>query len=98
MHIQRVLASDIAMCFDECPAHTAAPHEMREAVERTMRWAEECREQPRAAGQMIVFGIVQGGSDAAPCANNAPRKSVALDSDGYAIGGVSVGEPEPESR
>ena len=94
MEIQRLLGSDIAMVFDDCPPHTAAPRELRAAVERTLRWAAECRAQPRAPGQ-LVFGIVQGGSDAAlreACA----RELVALDFDGYAIGGVSVGEPEPE--
>src|SRR5438067_7911514 len=60
MGIQRELGSDIAMVFDDCPPHTSTPREMRAAVERTMRWAAECREQPRAEGQM-VFGIVQGG-------------------------------------
>ncbi len=94
MEIQRELGSDIAMVFDDCPPHTSAPREMRAAVERTIRWAGECREQPRAAGQM-VFGIVQGGSDAA-LREECARKLVALDFDGYAIGGVSVGEPEPE--
>ena len=94
MGIQRELGSDIAMVFDDCPPHTSAPREMRAAVERTIRWAAECREQPRAEGQM-VFGIVQGGSDAA-LREECARKLVALDFDGYAIGGVSVGEPEPE--
>src|SRR3954469_11065270 len=46
MHIQRVLASDIAMVFDECPPHDSPVKEMRLAVERTIRWARECREQP----------------------------------------------------
>src|SRR5580698_7786618 len=64
MEIQRVLGSDIAMVFDDCPPHPSAPRELRAAVERTLRWARECREQPRAPGQQ-VFGIVQGGSDAA---------------------------------
>src|SRR6202167_6007197 len=64
MEIQRVLGSDIAMVFDECPPHDAPAREQKLAVERTVRWARECREQPRAAGQ-LVFGIVQGGSDAA---------------------------------
>ncbi len=94
MAIQRTLGSDIAMVFDDCPPHTATPREKRAAVERTIRWAQECREQPRAEGQ-LVFGIVQGGSDA------ELRKYCAdalrgMDFDGYAIGGVSVGEPEPE--
>src|SRR5271168_1617854 len=60
MEIQRVLGSDIAMVFDECPPHDCTPKAAEEAVERTMRWAAECREQPRAPGQ-LVFGIVQGG-------------------------------------
>src|SRR5579883_938034 len=94
MGIQRVLGSDIAMVFDECPPHDSPPREMRAAVERTLRWALECREQPRAAGQM-VFGIVQGGSDAA-LREECAKKLVAMEFDGYAIGGVSVGEPEPE--
>src|SRR5271169_4148606 len=57
MAIQRALGSDIAMVFDDCPPHTSAPREMRAAVERTIRWAAECRAQPRATGQ-LVFGIV----------------------------------------
>src|SRR5437660_1424653 len=86
MAIQRELGSDIAMVFDDCPPHTSTPRELRAAVERTMRWARECREQPRAAGQM-VFGIVQGGVN--PEAREGCAKAlVALDFDGYAIGGV----------
>jgi len=94
MHIQKVLASDIAMVFDECPAHDAPVREMRAAVERTIRWAGECLEQPRATGQMY-FGIVQGGSNAA-LREECAKALVAMNFDGYAIGGVSVGEPEPE--
>jgi queuine tRNA-ribosyltransferase len=94
MEIQRVLGSDIAMVFDECPAHDAPPSAQRHAVERTIRWAGECRQQPRAPGQR-VFGIVQGGSNAA-LRQECAQAVVALDFDGYAIGGVSVGEPEPE--
>jgi queuine tRNA-ribosyltransferase len=94
MAIQRALGSDIAMVFDECPAHDAPAREQRLAVERTIRWARECREQPRAGGQ-LVFGIVQGGSNAA-LREECAQAIVPLDFDGYAIGGVSVGEPEPE--
>jgi queuine tRNA-ribosyltransferase len=94
MEIQRVLGSDIAMVFDECPAHDAPAKEQRMAVERTIRWASECREQPRAPGQK-VFGIVQGGSNAA-LREECAKALVAMEFDGYAIGGVSVGEPEPE--
>ena len=94
MSIQRELASDIAMVFDDCPPHTATKKDVRAAVERTLRWAQECREQPRAAGQ-FVFGIVQGGNHA-DLREECARALVAMDFDGYAIGGVSVGEPEPE--
>ena len=94
MDIQRVLGADIAMVFDDCPPHTSGPRELRAAVERTLRWARECREQPRADGQ-LVFGIVQGGAHAA-LREECARELVALRFDGYAIGGVSVGEPEPE--
>jgi len=94
MEIQRVLGSDIAMAFDECPPHDAPAKEQRLAVERTIRWARECREQPRADGQK-VFGIVQGGSDPA-LREECAKALVTMGFDGYAIGGVSVGEPEPE--
>jgi len=94
MAIQCVLGSDIAMVFDDCPPHTASAREVRAAVERTIRWAAECREQPRGPGQM-VFGIVQGGSHAA-LREECAKALTALKFDGYAIGGVSVGEPEPE--
>ena len=94
MEIQRHLGSDIAMCFDECPPHGCTAKELNGAVERTIRWARECREQPRADGQMY-FGIVQGANNAGlreACA----KEITAMDFDGYAIGGVSVGEPEHE--
>jgi queuine tRNA-ribosyltransferase len=94
MEIQRTLGSDIAMVFDECPPHDAPAREQKLAVERTIRWAGECREQPRAPGQ-LVFGIVQGGSNPA-LREECAKALVPLEFDGYAIGGVSVGEPEPE--
>ncbi len=94
MEIQRTLGSDVAMVFDECPAHDAPAREQRNAVERTIRWAKECREQPRAEGQ-LVFGICQGGSNP-ELREQCAKALVAMEFDGYAIGGVSVGEPEPE--
>jgi queuine tRNA-ribosyltransferase len=94
MEIQRILGSDIAMVFDDCPPHGCTAKELHSAVERTVRWAKECREQPRADGQKI-FGIVQGANN--PQLREACAKEItALDYDGYAIGGVSVGEPENE--
>jgi queuine tRNA-ribosyltransferase len=94
MEVQRILGSDIAMVFDECPAHNCPPDVAREAVERTITWARVCREQPRAEGQ-FYFGIVQGGINP-ELRSHCARELVAMDFDGYAVGGVSVGEPEPE--
>lgn len=94
MAIQRILGSDIAMVFDECPAHDSAPKDLQSAIDRTIRWAKECKEQPRAEGQM-VFGICQGGIHPG-LRERCAKELVAMDFDGYAIGGVSVGEPEPE--
>src|SRR5216117_3194559 len=94
MAIQRELGSDIAMAFDDCPPHTSTAKEIHAAVERTIRWTVECREQPRAPGQ-LVFGIVQGGIDKG-LREECSKSLVGLGFDGYAIGGVSVGEPEPE--
>jgi queuine tRNA-ribosyltransferase len=94
MAIQRTLGSDIAMVFDECPAHNCTQTEASEAVQRTVTWARECREQPRANGQ-FVFGIVQGGIHP-QLRERCARELVAMEFDGYAIGGVSVGEPEHE--
>ena len=92
MAIQRTLGSDIAMVFDECPPYPCERDYACQAVERTLSWAALCKEQPRAEGQ-LVFGIVQGGLHEdlrAECA----KALVAMDFDGYAVGGVSVGEPD----
>jgi queuine tRNA-ribosyltransferase len=94
MRIQRILGSDIAMVFDDCPPHTASPGELQAAVDRTIAWARECRVQERAEGQ-AVFGIVQGGCDPA-LRRRCALALVEMGFDGYAIGGVSVGEPENE--
>jgi queuine tRNA-ribosyltransferase len=94
MEVQRLLGSDIAMVFDECPAHNCSAEDAVSAVERTITWAKVCRDQERARGQ-FVFGIVQGGVDAR-LREHCAKELVAMDFDGYAIGGVSVGEPEHE--
>jgi queuine tRNA-ribosyltransferase len=92
MNIQRILGSDIAMVFDECIPYPTTYEYASNAVDKTLQWAKVCLEQPRAEGQ-LYFGIVQGGEYEdlrAKCA----RELVKLGFDGYAIGGVSVGEPE----
>lgn len=93
MAMQRVLGSDIAMCFDECIPYPCDAQYACQAVERTLLWAISCREQERAPGQ-LVFGIVQGG-EFAELRGRCARELTAIGFDGYAVGGVSVGEPEP---
>ena len=89
-HIQAELGSDIAMCLDICaPAGVTRP-ELELAVRRTTVWAERQRDLPRAPGQ-LRFGITQGGLDGELRARSS-ADLVALDFDGYAIGGLSVGE------
>jgi len=93
MAVQAALGSDIAMCFDECPPYPCEAPGVVRAVDNTLAWARCCREQPRAPGQ-LVFGIVQGG-EFRELRERCARELVAMDFDGYAVGGVSVGEPEP---
>jgi queuine tRNA-ribosyltransferase len=90
IQIQGNLGSDIAMCLDECPAADATPEKQREAVRRTIHWAERSRAAHRKTEQAL-FGIVQGGTDLALRAECA-HALVALDFPGYALGGFSVGE------
>jgi queuine tRNA-ribosyltransferase len=90
VEIQEELGADIAMCLDECPGGTCEPSVLREAVRRTIHWAERCRDKHRKADQAL-FGIVQGGTDIELRADCA-RQLVALDFPGYALGGFSVGE------
>ena len=92
MNIQRILGSDIAMVFDECPPHPCDRDYACQSMGKTIRWAADCAEQPRADGQ-LVFGIVQGG-EYQDLRETCARELVAIGFDGYAIGGVSVGEPE----
>ncbi|MBC8055569.1 MAG: tRNA guanosine(34) transglycosylase Tgt [Rhizobiales bacterium] len=100
MQIQRVLNSDIVMQFDECTpyetkGHITTEREARVSMELSLRWAERClAEHLRLENTNALFGIVQGGMF-----ENLREESlaalVALELPGYAIGGVSVGEPKP---
>jgi queuine tRNA-ribosyltransferase len=92
MRIQRELGSDIAMLFDECIPYPAEEAYAEAAVQRTLRWATRCKEQPRAPGQ-LQFAIVQGGEFAA-LRGHCASELVSIGFEGYAIGGVSVGEPD----
>jgi queuine tRNA-ribosyltransferase len=88
--IQTELGSDIAMCLDICPPIDLPRHEIEEAVRRTTLWAKRQRDLPRAPGQ-LRFAITQGGLDE-ELRRRSSEELVALDFDGYAIGGLSVGE------
>jgi len=94
MAIQRQLGSDVAMVLDECTPHPATHEQAEESLELTLRWARTCRDQAPAPGQM-VFGIVQGGLYC-DLRETAAAELATMDFDGYAIGGLSVGEPEAE--
>jgi queuine tRNA-ribosyltransferase len=89
--IQANLGSDIAMCLDVCPAAGVPRAALEEAVRRTTHWAERQRAAPRAPGQ-LVFGIAQGASDP-ELRRRSIEQVTAIDFDGYALGGLSVGEP-----
>ena len=97
MEIQAALGADIAMAFDECPPYLCGHEYAATSLARTLRWAERCRTWATAnapAGQ-LHFGIVQGATFA-DLREESARALVAMDWAGYAIGGVSVGEPVPE--
>ncbi|HEY8677107.1 MAG TPA: tRNA guanosine(34) transglycosylase Tgt [Candidatus Dormibacteraeota bacterium] len=91
MAIQRALGSDIAMAFDQPAPWPSDAGAARAAMDRTHRWAERCLEEAPARGQ-LRFGIAQGGFDRALRQESA-RALGAMPFDGYAIGGLSLGEP-----
>ncbi len=107
MEIQLALGSDIVMAFDQCAPYGADPKEVARAVERTTRWLQRCRDAftdgpapgraQRGGWERVLFGIMQGGVD-----ETLRRRSAAeiteLDLPGYAVGGLSVGEPIPAMR
>ncbi len=96
---QGLIGADIQMVLDVCASLPAESGELRTAVERTAAWAERARRHHRSLAErpedQALFGIVQGGTDPALRAESALR-TVALDFDGYGIGGLSVGESRPE--
>lgn len=90
---QEDLGSDIAMVLDECPPHDASRVQVEAALRRTIEWARRSRKTREKEGQ-LVFGIVQGGSFF-DLRKRSLEETVELGFDGYAIGGVSVGEAKP---
>jgi queuine tRNA-ribosyltransferase len=98
MEIQRILGSDVAMAFDECPPYPCEFEYASASLERTLRWAQRCRTWITGqtnGSRPLLFGIVQGATYRALREKSALALT-GMEFDGYAIGGVSVGEPERE--
>lgn len=94
MEIQKALGSDIVMNFDECPALPATKERLRESMELTLRWAKRCREYPLKPHQNL-FGIIQGGLHR-DLRTECMERLKEMDFEGYALGGLSVGEKNEE--
>jgi len=94
MAVQRSLGSDIVMIFDECTPYPASEQQASESMELSLRWAERSR-RAHEGNPAALFGIVQGGMHENLRLRSA-RELVAIGFDGYAIGGLSVGEPHEE--
>src|SRR5947207_1645379 len=101
MQIQRLLNSDIVMQFDECTPYETKGHlttedEARVSMQLSLRWAQRCRDEfERGENPNALFGIVQGGMHE-HLRDESLAGLAALELTGYAIGGLSVGEPKPE--
>ncbi|MCI0655095.1 MAG: tRNA guanosine(34) transglycosylase Tgt [Methylococcaceae bacterium] len=96
IQVQRGLGSDIAMIFDECTPYPASPDQARMSMQLSLRWAQRCKlahgDNPNA-----LFGIVQGGMYD-ELRHESIETLISIGFDGYAIGGLSVGEPKPEMQ
>ena len=95
MELQSVFGVDIAMALDVCPPFPAERDEVREAARISQRWAERARRVWKGPG--LLFGILQGGTHE-DLRRSAAAPLVDLDFDGYAVGGVAVGEPKEAIR
>jgi len=94
--IQHQIGADIMMAFDECIPYPSPEDYVEQSVERTTRWAERCWETHRKSGKdqtQALYGIVQG-SNFPRLREKSAKQLLAFDFPGYAIGGVSVGEPK----
>jgi queuine tRNA-ribosyltransferase len=93
-HVQNALGADIIMAFDECPPYPAEYEYVKQSTERTSRWAERCLKAHERPGDQALFGIVQGGMHK-DLRKQSALDLTSLDFPGYAMGGLSVGEPKP---
>ncbi|TET25516.1 MAG: tRNA guanosine(34) transglycosylase Tgt, partial [Dehalococcoidia bacterium] len=92
IQFQQALGADIIMVLDECPAHDASREKAQAAMERTHRWAERCR-QTHKRNTQALYAIVQGGLFS-ELRHQSAKYLTSLGFDGYAIGGLSLGEPK----
>lgn len=94
MHIQKVLDSDVVMIFDECTPYPATEAVARESMELSLRWAERSK-RAHEGNDAALFGIVQGGVHP-DLRTRSAGALIDIGFDGYAVGGLAVGEPEAE--
>lgn len=94
MQIENALGADIIMAFDECPPYPATRDYLEVSLRRTLDWAVRCKAAHTRPHDQALFAIVQGGEHR-DLRQQAAEQLVALDFPGYAIGGLSVGEPKP---
>lgn len=93
IEVQNALGADIIMAFDECPPYPAEREYVQASLERTARWAERCLKAHQRPGDQALFGIVQGGMYR-DLRERSAKQLVSMDFPGYAVGGLSVGEPK----
>jgi len=94
IEIENALGADIIMAFDECAPYPAERDYVKKSLERTSRWAARCKEAHKKPDQQALFGIVQGGMYP-DLRKQSAEEITAIGFPGYAIGGLSVGEPKP---
>ncbi|MCI8291182.1 MAG: tRNA guanosine(34) transglycosylase Tgt [Clostridia bacterium] len=95
MEIENSLGADIIMAFDECCPYPSTYEYTKKSMERTTRWAERCKEAHKKPESQGLFGIIQGGFFE-DLRKQSVEDLIKLDFPGYAIGGISVGEPKEE--
>ncbi len=95
IEVQQALGSDIMMCFDECCPYPSTYEYTKKSMEMTTRWAARCKEAWTNRNMQGLFGIIQGGFYK-DLREKSSKDLIAMDFPGYAIGGISVGEPKPE--
>ncbi|MGA2581855.1 MAG: tRNA guanosine(34) transglycosylase Tgt [Tepidisphaeraceae bacterium] len=89
--VQNDLGADIVMAFDQCPPASASPEAHRQAVDRTLRWAEQSLASHKRRDEQSLFGIVQGGTDL-DLRTECARRLSQMEFSGFALGGLAVGE------